>query len=180
VDAFGNTPSTVDSGCTGGSPCAEFTEEAITRESTPVLVPSPMGWLFRTSRESTTGAAHAQPYDVVLHQYDANGRPTVDTASFTGTAELVRNVSDSPFFPPRAGGAGATPTTVDIRTNTYDGFGNLKRETGANQRCRDVVYDSGYSELPVTETEFINGCDGASPLVVAVDSYDRGLSAPTL
>lgn len=180
VDAFGNTTSHVDAGCTGGTPCSEFTEESLTYESTPTLVPSPSGWLFRTSRESTKGAAHAQAYGALAHQYDANGRPTVDTASFMGTVELARTVSDSAFFPPRSGGTGSTPTSVDVQTNTYDAFGNAKRQQGANQRCRDVSYDPVYSELPVSETQFVNGCDSANPLTTKVDAYDRGLGAPIL
>ncbi|HMR08688.1 MAG TPA: hypothetical protein PKA88_23070, partial [Polyangiaceae bacterium] len=177
VDVFGNRTVAIAQGCTEG--CPGGNDEVITTFTDPALPPGdPTGWLWRTGRTYVQGADPNIRWKETLTAYTPDGVPEKSTQKLSGSLPLDRfhAITGSPIAPPPADASNDT----DIVWNTkYDLLGNVIEESGPNGRCRKVIYDTAFTQLPIEERMHKNDCTSAAPLVTKVDTYDRGLALAT-
>ncbi len=186
VDLFGNTQQSTDDGVL-------HVDDSITTTTTTALVTlpqgqgtEPSGWMYRTVESYVTSTLFPVRRKDKSFTFDPGGNPVVTSGVLQGTLPLYRigNSSGMAQTPPPFASS-QTATTITIDTKQYSPEGELVLETGANARCRQIVYDAAFGELPVTELVFtgaatpmnINGsavaCGGLALATTA--AYDRGL-----
>ncbi len=180
VDPFGNATDAIDAGCVDCS----TPDEIITRHSTPSLtrylsgapVADPSGWAWRTVESYVVGTVNTLIREHHYIQYDPGGNPTQTTADLSGTQTLARptTMTVASTLP-----SASKDTRILVGTRTYDTFGVLTLESAPNGRCRSVLPDASYHEVPVSETVYVgspstSGC-GPTGLSTVVQDYDRAL-----
>jgi RHS repeat-associated protein len=180
VDVFGNQTTAIARGCMEVT-CPDGIDEVITTTTTPGR-PSgdPTGWLWRTTFSIVSG----NQYFLGTLQ-ETNNAYSPEGALLTTQKRLMNTLGLDRFH--ATGGAFALPPSdaspggMITWTNQYDAFGNLTRESGPNSRCRDVGYDTSFSELATVETVFLAGCGSSTPAPLATGAaYDRSLGLVTL
>jgi hypothetical protein len=169
TDFFGNRTHAVAYGCTEG--CSD---ETITTETEPNRpLDDPTGWLWRTSASHVEGSEYfLGNLKEATFEYSPEGALVETTYALTGTLALDRFHATSGSV----AGAPADASNGDpiVSSSIYTEFGNLMRETGPNNRCRDLDYSSDPYELfPSNEIVYTGGCN-SGPLSAGAD-YDRGL-----
>src|SRR5262249_31376670 len=153
LDFFGNQTDAVASGCTEG---CSASDEVITTHTEPGRPDNdPTGWLWRTVSSYVRGSAYHDylgDLKVTTFEYDARGALTNTRLTLSNTGVLDRfHETNGASVAPTPSDASSN-TTFLASTNTYgDGFGNVTGETGANNRCRTVIFDNNYSQLPAGE-----------------------------
>ena len=168
VDFFGNPLVAVARGCTGGPACTS-PDKKIYTFTKPFLPPGEeTGWLWRTQRSYVSGSVHTALRKDVTTTFNEQGDALTTQAVLAGTLPLDR-AEPASLPSPEASIDG----TITLSTNHYSTFGALSREEGANQRCRDIGYDSAFGSLAIFETIYRNGCDNQGLTTSA--GYDRGL-----
>jgi RHS repeat-associated protein len=177
VDVFGNRVDEIADGCVDG--CPDGTDEQITTHTEPTRPNGdPTGWLWRTGSSFVHGNKYfLGDLKTTSFEYTQEGALKTTTSALDHTLLLDRFHEN----PTKA----VAPTPADASVdgsfafhNSYDAFGNLTRETGPSQRCRDVGYDETYAELPSSEKIFTDGCD--NQFLQTGAAYDRGLSLVAL
>lgn len=184
VDMFGNATATTDYGVQG-------VDDAITSTTTPGLASSAdgSGWMFRTVASYVTSAQYPIARKSMTFTYDAGGNPYQTTGMLAGTAQLQRFYSDGPV--PSSGVAQTPPPSTSqggpilVDTKQYSPQGELILETGPDGRCRQIVYDAAFGDLPMQEMDFVGTATAISidntpvtcgqTALVTTAVYDRGL-----
>jgi RHS repeat-associated protein len=199
VDAVGNRLISVANGCIVGSECplngeastvGLAAEETICAFTSTGLVPgNNTGWLYRTITSWSQGTADTVQRSKTTTSYTPEGAPSGASATLSGTIALERSVASYPSrikAPDPA--TRSTNGTISLGAKTYNGLGNLTRETGPNGRCRDISYEAtleglGYAQLPTSELTYVDGCPppGIPPdsALVTTAMYDRALALVT-
>ncbi|MFO0570865.1 MAG: toxin TcdB middle/N-terminal domain-containing protein, partial [Polyangiaceae bacterium] len=178
VDLFGNRLASYAYGCIEGCPGGDA-DEIITTHTAPTRPDEdPTGWLWRTGSSYVEGSVYflgqLNPTEI---SYSVQGAPVDTYLTLTDTLGLDRFHETSGSVAPTPSDA-SSDGQISASSNSYDEFGNLTRETGASSRCRDVVYDSAYKQLPTSEKIYTSGCDG--DWLATNAGYDRGLEQVTI
>lgn len=203
VDPFGNLHVAVNHGCANGtSPCPTSdvgldAEERINSFSLPGRpTGDETGWLHRTVETFVNGSLHTEKRGRTFTTYNSKGNPTTTTAALTGIIPLWRSHENqlavaSPPSPRSQDGI------ITLSQVTYDDFGNVTEERGANGRCRRVSHETamvggagpiGFAQLPTSESIFVLPAGSTSALgdclsgteLKSTANYDRGLGKVTL
>ncbi len=171
VDFNGNQVLGIANGCTGGDACVD--DETLFSYTRPALVPeNETGWLWRTVESYATGSVHTETRQHTSTTYTPKGDPDTTSVLLEGTVLLDRFHVAGRAVAPTPATASADGVIV-VSQRTYDAnLGLLTQETGVNDRCRSVGYDSVYASLPTLETIYTGGC-GVNPLSTSA-AYDRG------
>jgi RHS repeat-associated protein len=179
LDDFGNATDALSEGCVDG--CVA-TDETITNHTTPGRrTDDASGWLYKTVETYVVGSLNP----TVKRQdrftsYDVAGNPVEMSADLNGSLALDRfhesnkTVAAAPITASQDG-------TITISSQTYDALGNLTAQSAPNGRCRTIVYDSPFAQLPTTETVYVGPQSGScgSVALQAMAAYDRGLGVAT-
>jgi RHS repeat-associated protein len=176
VDVFGNRTIAVAQGCTEG--CPGGADETITTTTVPTRpTGDPTGWLWRTGQTYVQGSQHAATqWKETLTSYAPTGVPLTSTQKLSGSLPLDRfHAIGGTFAPPPADASSGADIVWETK---YDLLGNVIKEFGPNGRCREVIYDAGFTQLPVEERMHKDDCTSPS-LVTKVEQYDRGLALAT-
>jgi len=182
-DDFGHAVTSTAFGCVEG--CGSVDEAITTHSLTERVSGDTSGWLFRATSSYVTGSVQPDERKRTRHQFNARGDLTHSFATLSGTLPLDRfHESGSAVAPTPPGASGGISSAVEIQTASYthDAFGNLVKTRGALGRCRSVVRDEDYADLPVIETAFAGdiGADGCGDReFVTYASIDRGLEVLT-
>jgi RHS repeat-associated protein len=198
VDSFGNTTDQVAFGCVDGAACPTA-DDVITTSTRYTRLPNDGGgWLWRPSETFVVGHDGAKRKDTFT-LYDGaidaqgtgagapNGNATMTQAQLSGTAQLDRFMNGATTAQ-TAGNAAPHASQDGLTTLSqvlYDGFGNVVGQAAPNGRCREMLYQSDYADLPIQETLYVGsvgssacsaggGEQGAVALTSAA-GYDRGL-----
>ncbi len=177
VDFFGNQWLAVALGCNGGDACVD--DETISSYTRPSLVPNnETDWLWRTVESYVTGSVNTDPRKHATTTYTAKGDPDTTSVLLKDTVLLDRFHVAGRDVAPTPADASEEGALIVASQKTYDpALGTLTKETGANDRCRTIGYDSVFASLPTLETIY-TGADCTNPLSTSA-AYDRGLGIIT-
>jgi RHS repeat-associated protein len=180
-DDYGNPTAQIDEGCVDG---CEQADESITRHTELALVSGDdSGWLFRPKKTFVTGSAHPEERAQARHEYNSSGDVTSSFATLSGTVPLHRFHAaggDVAATPSEASAGADAPVEITTAAYTRDEFGNVTDRRAPLGRCRAVVLDPIYADLPVEETTYGGALDAATGCgqraFTASATYDQGLS----
>jgi RHS repeat-associated protein len=109
--------------------------------------------------------------------YDSSGRVIRTSAYLDGVVALDRHHENpNKAVAPAPTGASQNGWYPVVQA-TYDAFGNLATATDATGGCRSWGYDKAYGALPVTNSNWLGGCDTGSELRTTM-FWDRGFGVP--
>ncbi len=186
VDDFGNTTQSIDSGNVGA-------DEIITKYTLPGRSSADLtGWMWRTVESYVVGSVNTAERADMYFTYDLGGNVTLTQASLVGTLQLSRfHQTAGASVAPTPPQASADAPKILVSLKQYDPFGVLTEMSAANGRCRSIVPDASFDELPIQETVYVGpagsepfgalgvtGC-GTTPLPTEATQYDRGFAVAT-
>jgi RHS repeat-associated protein len=151
-------------------------------------------WTWRPTSVTTQGTPPSSGVyteaRTLTYAYDSHGNlTTVTSPAYSGGQPMARSTATMPESadggapPPPGAPASASQngSNIVVAQLTVDplGSGNVTRvQQPSTSRCRDVTYDTAYSQLVTGTTTHVNGCADVGLVSVAL-KYARGLGLVT-
>ncbi len=181
VDPNGNVMSLADTGVAG-------TDQAITWSAHYVIANG--DWAWRMMDETTMPFAQSgvdpplYPRKI-SYQYDSFGNLKAAQHVYASPLAALARASGLSPTAPQPLSASTIGSTLTLASFMYDGYGNVDQISrpnnnagSATERCRQVVYDPAFFQLPTSIEDFSGGC-GLGDVLTKILTYDRGFSEVT-